>query len=84
MLGGPRNVQASLCKVFLFCTHFLIYLIWLFFTLVSDDNEDPKPLKRLNMARLVMLYVRKFEITDPAEAFQYFFFLRYFFFSFFF
>lgn len=28
------------------------------------------------MARFVMLYVRKFEITDPAEALQYFFFLR--------
>lgn len=43
---------------------------------MSDDSEDPRPLKRINMARLVMLYVRKFEITDPAEALQYFFFLR--------
>lgn len=43
---------------------------------VSIDIEDPVPLRRLNIARLVMLYVRGFEITDPAEALQYFFFLR--------
>lgn len=36
-------------------------------------------MRRLNIARLIMLYVKKFEITDPAEALQYFFFLRYFF-----
>ncbi len=46
------------------------------FETVSVDIEDPAPLRRLNVARLVMLYVRKFEITDPAEALQYFFFLR--------
>lgn len=45
-------------------------------SLVSDDLDDPRPLKRLNVTRLVMLYVRQFEITDPAEALQYFFFLR--------
>uniref|UniRef100_A0A7G3AGN5 Nuclear pore protein n=1 Tax=Lutzomyia longipalpis TaxID=7200 RepID=A0A7G3AGN5_LUTLO len=44
--------------------------------LLSVDAEDPPPLRRLNLARLVMLYVKKFEITDPAEAIQYFFFLR--------
>lgn len=43
---------------------------------VSVDVEDPAPLRRLNLARLVMLYVKKFEITDPAEALQYFYFLR--------
>lgn len=43
---------------------------------MSDDQGDPRPLKRLNIARLVMLYVRQFEITDTAEALQYFFFLR--------
>ncbi len=32
--------------------------------------------KRLNVARLVMLYVRKFESTDPKEALNYFYFLR--------
>lgn len=44
---------------------------------VSIDIEDPIPLRRLNAARLIMLYVRNFEITDPAEALQYFYFLRY-------
>jgi len=44
--------------------------------LLSVDIEDPLPLRRLNIARLIMLYVKKFEITDPAEALQYFFFLR--------
>jgi nuclear pore complex protein Nup93 len=43
---------------------------------VSIDIEDPKPARRLNIARLVMLYVNKFEISDPAEALQYFYFLR--------
>ncbi|EDS25850.1 nuclear pore complex protein Nup93 [Culex quinquefasciatus] len=44
--------------------------------LLSVDIEDPQPMRRLNIARLIMLYVKKFEITDPAEALQYFFFLR--------
>lgn len=44
---------------------------------MSVDIEDPIPLRRLNVARLIMLYVRNFEITDPAEALQYFYFLRY-------
>lgn len=40
------------------------------------DIEDPQPMRRLNLARLILLYVKKFEITDPAEALQYFYFLR--------
>lgn len=44
---------------------------------MSIDIDDPIPLRRLNIARLIMLYVRNFEITDPAEALQYFYFLRY-------
>lgn len=44
--------------------------------LLSVDIEDPQPMRRLNLARLIMLYVKKFEISDPAEAMQYFFFLR--------
>jgi nuclear pore complex protein Nup93 len=44
--------------------------------LLSVDIEDPQPMRRLNIARLIMLYVKKFEITDPSEALQYFFFLR--------
>lgn len=44
--------------------------------LLSVDIEDPKPIRRLNIARLVMLYVNKFEISDPNEALQYYYFLR--------
>uniref|UniRef100_A0A1A9WVB1 Nuclear pore protein n=1 Tax=Glossina brevipalpis TaxID=37001 RepID=A0A1A9WVB1_9MUSC len=44
--------------------------------LLSIDIEDAIPMRRLNIARLIMLYVKKFEMTDPAEALQYFFFLR--------
>jgi nuclear pore complex protein Nup93 len=44
--------------------------------LLSVDIEDPKPVRRLNIARLVMLYVNKFEISDPSEALQYYYFLR--------
>lgn len=44
---------------------------------MSTDIDDPVPLRRLNVARLIMLYVEKFEVSDPAEAIQYFYFLRY-------
>lgn len=44
--------------------------------LLSVDIEDPKPVRRLNLARLVMLYVNQFEISDPGEALQYYYFLR--------
>lgn len=44
--------------------------------LLSVDFEDPQPMRRLNIARLIMLYVKKFEITDPPEALHYFYFLR--------
>lgn len=33
-------------------------------------------IRRLNFIRLLMLYTRKFESTDPREALQYFYFLR--------
>ncbi|XP_063617418.1 nuclear pore complex protein Nup93-like [Cydia splendana] len=44
--------------------------------LLSVDTEDPPPLRRLNLARLLLLYVRKFELTDPSDALHYYFFLR--------
>jgi nuclear pore complex protein Nup93 len=37
---------------------------------------DVRPSRRLNLARLIMIYVRKFEITCPNEALHYFFILR--------
>ncbi|KAH3768859.1 hypothetical protein DPMN_170075 [Dreissena polymorpha] len=36
--------------------------------LLSKDPNDPSPQRRLNFARLIMMYTRKFEETDPQEA----------------
>lgn len=44
--------------------------------LLSKENSDKPSMRRLNIARLVMLYTRKFEATDPKEALHYFYFLR--------
>lgn len=44
--------------------------------LLSRDSGDRGCSRRLNLARLVMLYVKHFESTDPKEALQYFYFLR--------
>ncbi|XP_047544610.1 nuclear pore complex protein Nup93-like [Vanessa atalanta] len=44
--------------------------------LLSVDTDDPIPLRRLNLARLILLYVRKFELSDPSDALHYYFFLR--------
>uniref|UniRef100_A0A3Q2XXL7 Nuclear pore complex protein Nup93 n=1 Tax=Hippocampus comes TaxID=109280 RepID=A0A3Q2XXL7_HIPCM len=44
--------------------------------LLSQEPGDPPTVRRLNFIRLLMLYTRKFESTDPREALQYFYFLR--------
>ncbi|XP_043937349.1 nuclear pore complex protein Nup93 isoform X2 [Protopterus annectens] len=44
--------------------------------LLSQEAGDPPFIRRLNFIRLLMLYTRKFEPTDPREALQYFYFLR--------
>ncbi|KAM9753111.1 nuclear pore complex protein Nup93 isoform 2-T2 [Menidia menidia] len=44
--------------------------------LLSQEPGDPPMVHRLNFIRLLMLYTRKFESTDPREALQYFYFLR--------
>ncbi|EPY77110.1 nuclear pore complex protein Nup93 [Camelus ferus] len=44
--------------------------------LLSHEPGDPPCTRRLNFVRLLMLYTRKFESTDPREALQYFYFLR--------
>ncbi|KAK7873073.1 hypothetical protein R5R35_000357 [Gryllus longicercus] len=44
--------------------------------LLSSMPDDRPPLRRLNLARLLMLYVRRFESSDPKEALQYYYFLR--------
>lgn len=43
---------------------------------VSHEPGDPPCMRRLNFVRLLILYTRKFESTDPREALQYFYFLR--------
>nr|7ZOX_A Chain A, Nuclear pore complex protein Nup93 [Xenopus laevis] len=44
--------------------------------LLSQEPGEPQGVRRLNFIRLLMLYTRKFEPTDPREALQYFYFLR--------
>ena len=44
--------------------------------LITRDESDPSPLRRLNFATLIMMFTRKFEGSDPQEALQYFYFLR--------
>ena len=44
--------------------------------LLSKEPGDRGCGRRLNIARLLMLYVKHFESTDPKEALQYFYFLR--------
>lgn len=43
---------------------------------VFIDPADPKPARRLNLARLIMIYVRNFEFSCPNEALHYFYLLR--------
>ena len=52
-----------------FCDDFDVHIS------VSKEPSKP-PMRYLNVARLVMLYTRKFESTDPKEALHYFYFLR--------
>ncbi|EDV92855.1 nuclear pore complex protein Nup93-1 [Drosophila grimshawi] len=44
--------------------------------LLTIDISDPTPLRRLNLARLIRLYVERFEGTDTAEALHYYYTLR--------
>ncbi|KAL7302140.1 hypothetical protein TKK_0005363 [Trichogramma kaykai] len=44
--------------------------------LMSVDPADKHPAKRLNFARLILLYVKRFEASDPKETLQYLFLLR--------
>lgn len=46
-------------------------------TPILSKSSAEKPYKHcLNFARLIMIYTRKFQETDPREALQYFYFLR--------
>ncbi|KAK2560702.1 Nuclear pore complex protein Nup93 [Acropora cervicornis] len=44
--------------------------------LLTKEMGFPAPGRQLNFARLIMTYTRKFEVTDPREALQYFFLLK--------
>ncbi|XP_066595874.1 nuclear pore complex protein Nup93-like [Prorops nasuta] len=44
--------------------------------LISVDPADKPPTKRLNFARLILLYVKRFEASDPKETLHYLFLLR--------
>ena len=55
-------------------TYLLLHLL---LVLVSREDTDPEGVRRLNLTRLILLYTRKFEVTDPCEALHYCFFLRY-------
>lgn len=44
--------------------------------LLSSDPLDHAPIKRLNYARLITIYTRKFEATDSREALEYFYLLK--------
>lgn len=44
--------------------------------LLSKVSSDKPPMRRLNLSRLIIMYTRKFEATDPREALQYFYVLR--------
>ncbi|XP_043287801.1 nuclear pore complex protein Nup93-like [Venturia canescens] len=44
--------------------------------LITVDPADKPPAKRLNLARLILLYVKRFESSDPKETLHYLFLLR--------
>ncbi|EDX01629.1 nuclear pore complex protein Nup93-1 [Drosophila yakuba] len=46
--------------------------------LLSSEPEDPTPMKRLNLVRLIVMYAKCFEQTDTKQALQYYYLLRHF------
>ncbi|CAH8579659.1 unnamed protein product [Schistosoma turkestanicum] len=55
--------------------HMLLLPNWLHSPLVVRNDYDPTGFRRLNLARLIMLYTRKFEVTDPEKALMYYYML---------
>lgn len=45
-------------------------------SLLSSDPDDPKPMKRLNLVRLIVMYTKCFERTDTTQALHYYYLLR--------
>ncbi|XP_052858066.1 nuclear pore complex protein Nup93-1 [Drosophila gunungcola] len=46
--------------------------------LLSSEPDDPPPMKRLNLVRLIVMYAKFFEQTDTEQALQYYYLLRHF------
>ncbi|ALC48727.1 CG11092 [Drosophila busckii] len=46
--------------------------------LLSAEPTDPKPMRRLNLARLIIMYAKSFEQSDTSLALQYYYMLRHF------
>ncbi|KAH8402553.1 hypothetical protein KR009_000888 [Drosophila setifemur] len=46
--------------------------------LLSCEPDDPVPMKRLNLVRLIVMYAKCFEQSDTAQALQYYYLLRHF------
>ncbi|KAF4517834.1 hypothetical protein B566_EDAN008776 [Ephemera danica] len=44
--------------------------------LISTEDLDPSPSRRLNLARLILTYCRKFEQTNLQEVLNYYYFFR--------
>ena len=57
-------------------THLALAMFELELLSIPSNTSDRGCSRRLNLARLVMLYVKHFESTDAKEALQYFYFLR--------
>lgn len=74
--GDPLSVHAVHIALALFELNLLNLPDSIQAPLLSKEQADKPASRRLNLARLVMLYVKHFESTDPREALQYFYFLR--------
>ncbi|XP_016973058.1 nuclear pore complex protein Nup93-1 [Drosophila rhopaloa] len=46
--------------------------------LLSSEPDDPSPMKRLNLVRLIVMYAKCFEQSDTEQALQYYYLLRHF------
>ncbi|XP_017055454.1 nuclear pore complex protein Nup93-1 [Drosophila ficusphila] len=46
--------------------------------LLSSEPDDPPPMKRLNLVRLIVMYAKCFEQSDTEQALQYYYLLRHF------
>ncbi|VDL92463.1 unnamed protein product [Schistocephalus solidus] len=50
-------------------------LLFFLYLAVTRVDSDPAGFRRLNFARLLLLYTRKFEVSTPCQALNYYYFL---------